>query len=194
MPNENQHEYTLHIIETVELELGLNILDTGDYDTSNIIHLKKDAAVPSRYWCLHNTGVHGVTIPLAELLDEFSNCDATGMITNSLWIFFFFFYIIERKAKLREISGDCRKSPDIQGQSFVEYYICTGLMNGETKPIKGFAVINFPTDLLVTLLSNGEVVTQTIPDYLHNKASIANMYINEDNATEDDTDNPENVR
>lgn len=67
-------------------------------------------------------------------------------------------------------------------------------MNGETKPIKGFAVINFPTDLLVTLLSNGEFVTQTIPEYYHNKPSIANMYLNEDNRTEDDIDNLENVR
>lgn len=66
-------------------------------------------------------------------------------------------------------------------------------MNGETKPIKGFAVINFPTDLLVTLLSNGEVVTQTIPDYLHNKVSIANIYMNEDKLTEDQVDSSENV-
>lgn len=66
-------------------------------------------------------------------------------------------------------------------------------MNGETKPIKGFAVINFPTDLLVTLLSNGEVVTQAIPDYLHNKVSIANMYMNEDKPLEDQVDNSENV-
>lgn len=66
-------------------------------------------------------------------------------------------------------------------------------MNGETKPIKGFAVINFPTDLLVTLLSNGEIVTQTIPDYLHNKISIANIYMNEDKLTEDQVDSSENV-
>lgn len=66
-------------------------------------------------------------------------------------------------------------------------------MNGETKPIKGFAVINFPTDLLVTLLSNGEVVTQAIPDYHHNKVSIANMYMNEDKPLEDQVDNSENV-
>lgn len=66
-------------------------------------------------------------------------------------------------------------------------------MNGETKPIKGFAVINFPTDLLVTLLSNGEVVTQTIPDYLHNKVSIANIYMDEDKLAEDQVDNSENV-
>jgi len=92
-------------------------------------------------------------------------------------------------------SDDIRGSPDIQGQSFVEYYICTGLMNGETKPIKGFAVLSFPTDLLVTLLSNGEVVTQAVPDFHYNKLSIANMYMNEDNAaSEDQVDNFENVR
>lgn len=81
----------------------------------------------------------------------------------------------------------------MQGQSYVEYFICTGLMNGETKPIKGFAVINFPTDLLVTLLSNGEVVTQTIPDYLHNKMSIANMYMDNNKPIEDQVDDMENV-
>lgn len=48
------------------------MLDNCEYDSSNTIHLKKDAAVSSRYWCLHNTGVHSVTMPLTELLDEFS--------------------------------------------------------------------------------------------------------------------------
>ncbi|XP_060878477.1 nuclear pore complex protein Nup88 [Metopolophium dirhodum] len=165
-PSEYQHEYSLHIIETIELELGLNIEDNGEYDSSNTIQLKRDAAVTSRYWCLHNTGVHSVTVPLSELLDEFSK-------TNP---------------------DDFRGSPDIQGQSFVEYYICTGLMNGETKPIKGFAILSFPTDLLVTLLSNGEVVTQAVPDFHYNKLSIANMYTNEDNpASEDQVDSSENV-
>lgn len=84
-------------------------------------------------------------------------------------------------------------SPDIQGQSFVEYHICTGLMNGETKPIKGFSVLNFPTDLLVTLLSNGEVVTQSIPDFLHNKLSIANVYIDQDKPLEEQTENLDSV-
>lgn len=73
---ENQLEYSLHIIETVELELGLNVLNNSDYDNSHIIQLKKDSAISSRYWCLHNTGVHSVSIPLTELLDEFSkNCN-----------------------------------------------------------------------------------------------------------------------
>lgn len=91
------------------------------------------------------------------------------------------------------LSDDFHGSPDIQGQSFVEYYICTGLMNGETKPIKGFAVLSFPTDLLVTLLSNGEVVTQAVPDFHYNK--LSNMYMKEDNiASEDQVDSSENVR
>jgi hypothetical protein len=66
-------------------------------------------------------------------------------------------------------------------------------MNGETKPIKGFSVLNFPTDLLVTLLSNGEVVTQSVPDFLHNKLSIANVYINQENPSEEQADNADNV-
>jgi len=94
------------------------------------------------------------------------------------------------------VSDDFRGSPDIQGQSFVEYYICTGLMNGETKPIKGYAVLSFPTDLLVTLLSNGEVVTQAVPNFNYNKLSITNMeYMNEDDiGSEDQVDSSENVR
>jgi len=68
-------------------------------------------------------------------------------------------------------------------------------MNGKTKPIKGFAVLSFPTDLLVTLLSNGEVVTQAVPNFNYNKLSVANMYINEDNGgSEDQVDSAENVR
>lgn len=94
---------------------------------------------------------------------------------------------------MQHFLDDCRGIPDIQGQSFVEYFICTGLMNGETKPIKGFAVVDFPTDLLITLLNNGEVVTQTVPDFIHNKMSIANKYINEDDRTDDQEDNSNNV-
>ncbi|XP_050544889.1 nuclear pore complex protein Nup88 [Daktulosphaira vitifoliae] len=166
MSNEKQLEYSLHIIETIELELGINISDVNDdYGSSNILQLKNDFGVPSRYWCLHNTGVHSVTIPLGELLEEFS----------------------------KTVNDEQQASPDILGQSFVEYYICTGLMNGETKPIKGFSVINFPTDLLVTMLSNGEVVTQSIPDYIHNKASIANLYIaNDENELDNQTESTEN--
>jgi len=67
-------------------------------------------------------------------------------------------------------------------------------MNGETKPIKGFAVINFPTDLLVTLLSNGEVVTQAISEYLYNNVSTNSMYnMNDENPAEDQVDSFENV-
>lgn len=84
-PSEYQNEYSLHIIETIELELGLNVEDNGEYDSSNTIHLKRDAAVSSRYWCLHNTGVHSVTIPLMELLDEFSKT-TSGIDHNNIII------------------------------------------------------------------------------------------------------------
>lgn len=53
-------------------------------------------------------------------------------------------------------------------------------------------MINFPTDLLVTLLSNGEVVTQAIPDYSHNKLSNAHMYMNENDSI-DQVENSEDV-
>ncbi|XP_050434553.1 nuclear pore complex protein Nup88 [Adelges cooleyi] len=161
--SDKQLEYSLHIIETIELELGLDVTANDDeYDSSTVLQLKKDTSVSSRYWCLHNTGVHSVTVPLDELLDEFSKTDTDDKHLGS---------------------------PDLHGQSFVEYYICTGLMNGETKPVKGFAVVNFPTDLLVTLLSSGEIVTQSIPDYTHNKSSIANLYMTEnETALEDQID------
>lgn len=193
--SERKLEYSLHIIETVELELGLNILNICEYDKSNAIHLKKDAALSSRYWCLHNTGVHSITIPLTELLDEFSK-SVKGIFfvlylsyyEHKLDRSFFFLYFFTRN-----ISEEFHETPNIQGESFVEYFICTGLMNGETKPIKGFAVINFPTDLLITLLYNGEVVTQTIPDYQHTKPFITNGFISEDKPVEDQVDSYENV-
>lgn len=57
-------------------------------------------------------------------------------------------------------------------------------MNGEKKPIKGFAVINFPTDLLVTVLSTGEVVTQTIQEHFYNKTFIEDMFIDKNEPIE----------
>lgn len=92
-PNKKELEYSLHIIETIELELGLNISDNGEYDNLNIIQLKKDAAVSSRYWCLHNTGVHSVTIPLTELLDEFSK-SVKGKTIGYKLVHIFFFFIL----------------------------------------------------------------------------------------------------
>lgn len=83
---ENHLEYSLHIIETVELELGFNVLDNSDYDNSNNMQLRKDSAVSSRYWCLHSTGVHSVTIPLTELLDEFSNFSNNGIYNLDLFL------------------------------------------------------------------------------------------------------------
>lgn len=81
-PMEKQLEYSLHIIEIVELELGLNVTEDNEYDSSNTIQLKKDSAVSSRYWCLHNTGVHSVTVPLTELLEEFSKSIKSIPIIN----------------------------------------------------------------------------------------------------------------
>lgn len=66
--------------------MGLNVSDNSDYDSLNNIQLKKDGAVSSRYWCLHNTGVHSVSIPLTELLDEFTKSSSNGILKLVLFL------------------------------------------------------------------------------------------------------------
>ncbi|EDV94466.1 nuclear pore complex protein Nup88 [Drosophila grimshawi] len=67
-------EWTLHVTETVELELGLSAA-TGDA-YSCPIHLKRDLINEMRYFAYHNAGLHIVTVNFIAELQRFLDSEA----------------------------------------------------------------------------------------------------------------------
>lgn len=63
-------EWDLHVLETIELELGL-CEKNSKKDVSCPIHLKRDIINEHRYFCYHNTGLHAITLGFAQQLQEF---------------------------------------------------------------------------------------------------------------------------
>lgn len=86
----------LHVTET--LELDGDILDGSESfssdenvaDNEGAIQLRRDPACSSRYFVVHDYGVHGVVVPLVDTLSELaSKPDCKQFI-------FFFLYIQTR--------------------------------------------------------------------------------------------------
>ncbi|CAO1403688.1 unnamed protein product [Diamesa serratosioi] len=70
-----QNEYDLYVLETIALELGLPE-DKNTPDThSNPIYLKRDLVNEERYYCYHDTGLHGITIGFVPQLQGYINDD-----------------------------------------------------------------------------------------------------------------------
>lgn len=65
-----RNDWDLYVLETIELELGLS----EDKDPSNSpVILKRDPANEQRYFCYHQTGLHGVTIGFIQQLQSYIN-------------------------------------------------------------------------------------------------------------------------
>ena len=70
-----QNEFDLYVLETIALELGLPE-DKNTPDThSNPIYLKRDSFNEQRYFCYHDTGLHGITIGFVPQLQRYINDD-----------------------------------------------------------------------------------------------------------------------
>lgn len=63
-------EWTLNVLETVELELGLSENNKSS-EYSCPVHLKKDPINEFRYFAYHNTGLHAVTMDFVKHLQNF---------------------------------------------------------------------------------------------------------------------------
>lgn len=85
-------EWEIHVLETVELELGLSENDELN-STESPIHLKRDPVNESRYFAYHNTGLHAMTLYFVRQLQMFIESKGNTSIFISLLFLFFIFAV-----------------------------------------------------------------------------------------------------
>ncbi|XP_034487774.1 nuclear pore complex protein Nup88 [Drosophila innubila] len=124
-------EWTLHVTETVELELGLSAgtaNGTGEV-YSCPIHLKRDLVNEMRYFACHNAGLHIITINFISELQRFLDSEVED---NQLVL----------------------STP-----SSAEYILCTKFDSSDrTNAVFGISLLQMPAGL-VLLLSSGQVIS-----------------------------------
>uniref|UniRef100_A0A1B0DF47 Nucleoporin Nup88 n=1 Tax=Phlebotomus papatasi TaxID=29031 RepID=A0A1B0DF47_PHLPP len=123
-------EWRLHVLETVELELGL---PQNSDSKSHVcpIHLRRDLATESRYFAYHNTGVHAIFLEFVKQLHDFAEA---------------------------EDEADT-EVPYLGNESRAEYILCTKALNsGQVNPVLGFTLLQSPAGLVV-FLGSGQVVS-----------------------------------
>ncbi|XP_052868926.1 nuclear pore complex protein Nup88 [Anopheles cruzii] len=134
-------EWYLHVLETVELELGLPgpAVEAAAAKTTTFscpLHLKRDPLNDARYFAYHNAGLHAVTLDFTRQLHEFvqqPDDDAGGELAE--------------------------RYPLFSSHSRAEYVVCTkALQNANTNAVLGFTLLQSPSGL-VLFLASGQVVS-----------------------------------
>jgi nuclear pore complex protein Nup88 len=69
-----RNEWDLYVLETIELELGLSEDDKKE-NSMTPVSLKRDPVNEQRYFCYHDTGLHGITIGFVQQLQTYVNED-----------------------------------------------------------------------------------------------------------------------
>jgi nuclear pore complex protein Nup88 len=67
-----RNDWDLYVLETIELELGLSEDKTKD-SSETPVSLKRDPVNEQRYFCYHDTGLHGITIGFVQQLQTYVN-------------------------------------------------------------------------------------------------------------------------
>lgn len=140
-------EWTVNVLEVVELELGLPCsANTKSHNCP--IFLKADVNNDSRYFAYHNMGLHAISIEFISQLERFFECDDTNADGLSLDV-----------------------------PSHVEYIVCTkALDSAKSNPVLGLGLLQSPSGLVV-LLGTGQIVSLDIitnPTFARRLANIAN--------------------
>ncbi|KAH8232542.1 hypothetical protein KR032_009084 [Drosophila birchii] len=126
-------EYVIHVLETVELELGLSAspkTGPGAGAAYNCpIHLKRDLINELRYFAYHNAGLHVVTVSFISELQRYLESDAE------------------------------HDRLELTSSSRAEYILCTKFNSGEgINAVLGIALLQMPAGV-VLLLGSGQVVS-----------------------------------
>ncbi|XP_067637382.1 nuclear pore complex protein Nup88 [Eurosta solidaginis] len=122
-------EYTVHVLETVLLELGLPKDDPKSKIYNCPIQLKRDYINEMRYFAYHNAGLHAITINFISELQRFAESDVDEDI-----------------------------SP-LAIPSHAEYIVCTKIDTSERiNAVLGFVLLQMPSGI-VLLLSSGQVIS-----------------------------------
>ncbi|XP_053680044.1 nuclear pore complex protein Nup88 [Anopheles nili] len=131
-------EWYLHVLETVELELGLpSVAETqASKSFACPLHLKRDTLNEARYFAYHNAGLHAVTLDFTRSLHEF----------------------VEQQEGVDDLNV-LEKYPLFSSNSRAEYVVCTkALQNAITNAVLGFTLLQSPSGL-VLFLASGQVVS-----------------------------------
>ncbi|XP_058060912.1 nuclear pore complex protein Nup88 [Anopheles bellator] len=134
-------EWYLHVLETVELELGLPGLveEVAAKTFSCPLHLKRDPLNDARYFAYHNAGLHAVTLDFTRQLHEFVQQPGDGGDGGA-----------------QELA---ERYPLFSSHSRAEYVVCTkALQNANTNAVLGFTLLQSPSGL-VLFLASGQVVS-----------------------------------
>uniref|UniRef100_A0A182MK59 Nucleoporin Nup88 n=1 Tax=Anopheles culicifacies TaxID=139723 RepID=A0A182MK59_9DIPT len=128
-------EWYLHVLETVELELGLpSVEETKEAKSYSCpLHLKRDPLNDARYFAYHNAGLHAVTLDFTRPLHDFVQQEGDEDMIE--------------------------KYPLFNSHSRAEYVVCTkALQNANTNAVLGFTLLQSPSGL-VLFLASGQVVS-----------------------------------
>ncbi|XP_053660436.1 nuclear pore complex protein Nup88 [Anopheles marshallii] len=129
-------EWYLHVLETVELELGLpSVEETKEAKSYSCpLHLKRDPLNEARYFAYHNAGLHAVTLDFTRPLHAF----------------------VQQETEDEDL---VEKYPLFNSHSRAEYVVCTkALQNANTNAVLGFTLLQSPSGL-VLFLASGQVVS-----------------------------------
>lgn len=122
-------EYVVHVLETVELELGISAPATGKEGGNCPIYLKRDLINELRYFAYHNAGLHAVTVS----------------------------FIAELQRYLESESDEDRLELAVSASA--EYILCTKFDSSETvNAVFGLALLQIPAGI-VLLLGSGQVIS-----------------------------------
>ncbi|XP_020811640.1 nuclear pore complex protein Nup88 [Drosophila serrata] len=124
-------EYVIHVLETVELELGLSSSSkTGAGTAYNCpIHLKRDLINELRYFAYHNAGLHVVTVSFISELQRYLDSEAE------------------------------HDRLELTASSRAEYILCTKFnSSAEINAVLGIALLQMPAGVVI-LLGSGQVVS-----------------------------------
>lgn len=125
-----QDDWTLYVLENIELELGLENDENKSNRNSCPIYLKRDPVNEQRYYCYHDTGLHGITVGFVQKLQKY----------------------IEDQANEEDF-----KSLDITSRA--EYILSTKVFNNsKVNAIIGFGILQLPSGFFI-VMSSGQVVT-----------------------------------
>jgi nuclear pore complex protein Nup88 len=121
-------DWSLYVVENIELELGLQ--ESKKTESSACpLYLRRDPINEQRYFCYHDTGLHGITIGFVQELQKYTD-DQTS-----------------------------EEEININVPSRVEYILSTkAFNNSKVNAVAGFGILQLPSGIFA-LLSVGQVVS-----------------------------------
>lgn len=123
-------QWSIYVMETIELELGLNLDAARERSYVCPVFMKPDPTNECRYFAYHNAGLHAITIKFLSALATFIDCPDTNSASLQL-----------------------------NDASQAEYLVCTKVSSVEkANVVLGLAFLQSPP-VMVLYLNSGQVVS-----------------------------------